>query len=187
MGTCGLCDCVCIPAVNVNREVPIGARGVPSEKRQCEELVHRIIVQAEKTFTDGEGTDNYPVDTILQQFATPGVAKAPCPQFKEWTIDSKGLEFTLANLIPTEHPSVVFGPFNFEREPVQMARCITAYLLFDRYGVEVEPGGTYSPAPHWWLLVTASHVDALVDPRHLLLCLESLRLPQRKIWFCVFT
>ena len=44
-----------------------------------------------------------------------------------------------------------------------------------RYGVEVEPGGVYSPAPHWWLLVTASRVDALVEPRNLLLCLESLR------------
>ena len=39
----------------------------------------------------------------------------------------------------------------------------------------VEPGGVYSPAPHWWLLVTASRVDTLVNPRHLLLCLESLR------------
>ena len=56
-----------------------------------------------------------------------------------------------------------------------MARCITADLLLDRYGVEVEPGGFYSPAPCWWLLVTASRVDALVNPQHLLLCLERLR------------
>ena len=56
-----------------------------------------------------------------------------------------------------------------------MVRCITADLLLDRYGVEVEPGGVYSPAPYWWLMVTASRVDALVDPQHLLLCLESLR------------
>ena len=56
-----------------------------------------------------------------------------------------------------------------------MARCITADLLLDRYGVEVEPGGVYSPAPYWWLMVTASRVDALVNPQHLQLCLESLR------------
>ena len=78
-------------------------------------------------------------------------------------------------MVPPVPPSIVFGPFNFEREPVQMARCITADSLLDRYGVEVELGGVYSPAPYWWPLVTASRVDALVNPQHLLLCLESLR------------
>ena len=78
-------------------------------------------------------------------------------------------------MVPPVPSNVVFGPFNFEREPVQMARCITADLLLDRYGVEVEPGGVYRPAPYWWLLVTAPCVDALVEPQHLLLCLESLR------------
>ena len=134
-----------------------------------------MIVQAEKTFTGVERTDTYPAETILQHFASPGVAKAPCFRFKEWIIDGKGLEFTLAIVVPPVPPNIIFGPFNFEREPVQMARCITADLLLDRYGVEVEPGGVYSPAPHWWQLVTASRVDTLVNPRHLLLCLESLR------------
>ena len=111
----------------------------------------------------------------MQQIAAPGVAKAPCPRFKEWTSDGKGLEFTLATVVPPVPLSIVFGPFNFEREPVQMARCITADLLLDRYGVEVELGGIYSPAPYWWLMVTASRVDALMDRQSLLLCLESLR------------
>ena len=35
----------------------------------------------------------------------------------------------------------------------------------------MEPDGVYSPAQYWWLLVTAP----LVDPSHLLDCLESLR------------
>ena len=78
-------------------------------------------------------------------------------------------------MVPPVPPNLVFGPFNFEREPVQMARCITADLLPDRYGVEVEPGSVYSPDPYWWLLVTASRVGALVNPQKLLLCLESLR------------
>ena len=56
-----------------------------------------------------------------------------------------------------------------------MARCITSDLLLDRYGVQVERGDIYSPAPHWWLLVTAPKVEALVEPQHLLYCLESLR------------
>ena len=47
--------------------------------------------------------------------------------------------------------------------------------ICDKYGVHVEPGGLYSPALHWWLLVTASHVEAMVKPSHLLSCLESLR------------
>ena len=174
-GTCGLRDCVFVLAVNEERDVPTGARGVHQVGRQHSELVHRIIVRAEKTFSGVERTKKYPVETILQQIATPGVAKAPCPWFKAWTSDGKGLEFTLATVVPPVPPSIVFGPFNFEREPVEMARCITADLLLDRYGVEVEPGGIYSSAPYWWFMVTASRVDALVDPQHLLLCLKSLR------------
>ena len=76
-------------------------------------------------------------------------------------------------MIPPVPNNTVFGPFNFEREPVQMARCKTADLLHDEYGVHVEPGGVYSPAQYWWLLVTAPRVDALVDPSPLLSCLES--------------
>ena len=127
-----------------------------------------------KTFAGVERTEKYPAETILQQIAEPGVAKAPCPRFKEWTSDCKGLEFTSSTVVPPVPPSIVFGPFNFEREPVQMARCITADLLLDRYGVEVEPGCVYSPAPYWWLLVTAPRVEALVNSQHLLLSLECL-------------
>ena len=140
-GTCGLRDCVCVLAVNEKRDIPIGARGVPQEERQQTELVHRIVVRAEKTFSGVERTENYPAETILQRIAVPSVAKAPCPRFKEWTSDGKGLEFTLATVVPPVPPSIVFGPFNFEREPIQMARCITADLLLDQYGVEVEPDG----------------------------------------------
>ena len=50
-GTCGLRDCVCVLAVHENREVPIGAREVPPEGRQNEELVHRIVVRTEKTLS----------------------------------------------------------------------------------------------------------------------------------------
>ena len=76
--------------------------------------------------------------------------------------------------MPPVPGNIAFGPFNFEREPVQMARCITADLLCDKYGVHVEPGKVYSPAPHWWLLATAPRVEAIVEPMHLLSCLEGL-------------
>ena len=99
-GTCGLRDCVCVLAVNEKQDVPTGARGVPQEGRQHTELVHRIVVLAEKTLSGVERTEKYPVETILQQIAAPGVAKAPCPRFKEWTSDGKGLEFTLATVVP---------------------------------------------------------------------------------------
>ena len=179
-GTCVFRDCVCVLAVHENWEVPVGARGVPPEGRQNEQLVYRIVVRAETTFSGVDRTDNHPVETILQQIATPNVAKAPCPQFKVWTNDGKSVEFMLLTVVPPVPPNIVFGPFIFEREPAQMARCITAGLLLDRYGMEVERGGVYSPAPHWWLLVTASRVDTLVNPRHLLLCLKSLRTSTRE-------
>ena len=172
-GTCGLRDCVCLLAVKENRKVPIGARRVPPEER--EKLVHRLTVRAEKTYSAVERSGNHPVDVILGKLSLPGVEKAPCPRFKEWTSDEKGLEFNLPTVMPPVPNNIAFGPFNFEREPVQMARCITADLLCDKYGVQVEPGGVYSPAPHWWLLVTAPRVETIVEPLHLLSCLESLR------------
>ena len=172
-GTCGLRDCVCLLAVNENREVPTGARGVPPE--EGEKLVYRLTVRAEKTYSAVERSGDHSVDIILEKLSSPGVAKAPCPRFKEWTSDGKGLEFTLPTVMPPVPNNIAFGPFNFEREPVQMARCITADLLCDKYGNQVEPGGVYSPAPHWWLLVTAPRVEAIVEPLHLPSCLESLR------------
>ena len=134
------------------------------ERRQNEELGHRIVVRAEKTFAGVERTGNHSAEIVLQQIAVPGVAKEPCPRFKEWTSHGKNLEFKLALVVLPVPPNFVFGPFNFEREPVQIARCITADLLLDRYGVEVEPGGVYSHALYWWLLVTAPRVDTLVNP-----------------------
>ena len=172
-GTCGLRDCVCLLAVNENRRVPTGARGVPPERG--ENLVHRLTVRAEKTYSSLERHGDHPVDTILEKLSLPGVAKAPCLRFKEWTSDGKGLEFTLATVMPPVPSNIAFGPFNFEREPVQMVRCITADLLCDKYGIHVDPGEVYSPAPHCWLLVTAQRVETIVEPLNLLSCLEGLR------------
>ena len=140
-GKYGLRDCVCILDSNDNREVPNGARGVPPEGRQDEDLGHRIVVRAEKTSTGVERTNNYS-------------AESQCLRFKQWTSDGKGLETTLSTVVPLL-PYIVFGPFNFVQEPVQTARCITADLIFDRYGVQVEPGGIYSPASCWGLLLSA--------------------------------
>ena len=165
---------LCLPA-GCKREprVPTGARGVPPE--EGEKLVYRLTVRAEKTYSAVERSGDHPIDAMLEKLSSPGVAKAPCPRFKEWTSDGKGLEFTLPTVMPPVPNNIAFGPFNFEREPVQMARCITVDLLCDKYEVHVEPGGVYSPAPHWWLLVTAPRVEAIVEPLHLLSCLESLR------------
>ena len=56
-----------------------------------------------------------------------------------------------------------------------MTRLITADLLLDRYGVQVDTGGVLRPDPPWGLLMTAPRVDTLVHLHHLLMCLESLR------------
>ena len=93
-GTCGLRDCVCLLAVNENRRVPTGARGVGPEEGEKEKLAHRLTVRAEKTYSAVERSGNHPVDAILEKLSSPGVAKAPCPRFKEWTSDEQGLEFT---------------------------------------------------------------------------------------------
>ena len=103
------------------------------------------------------------------------VAKAPCPRFKEWTYDLRGLEFTLPVTVPPLPNNIAFGPFNYEREPIQMVRCIPADLLYDRYNVVATPGDVYQPTTHWWLLVTAPRASDLVDPLTLHTCLESLR------------
>ena len=89
--------------------------------------------------------------------------------------DGKGLEFTLLITVPPMPPKIVFGPFNFEHEPIQMARCITAALLNDKYGISVKPGEAYCPTTHWCLLVTAARSSDLVVPEILRSCLENLR------------
>ena len=121
--------------------------------------MHRLTVRAEKTYSAVERIGDHPVDTILQKLLLPGFAKDPCPKFKEWSSDRKSLEFTLATMMPPVPSIIVFGPFNFEREPARIARCITAELMCDKYGVHVEPGGVYIPIS----LVVLS-------------CLESLRI-----------
>ena len=70
------------------------------------------------------------MDTILQKLSSTA-AKALYPRFKEWSSDGKGLEFTLATVMPSVLTNIVFGLFSFAREPVQMARGITADLLCD--------------------------------------------------------
>ena len=77
--------------------------------------------------------------------------------------------------MPPVTPNIVFGPFNYEREPIQVVRCITADLLSDKYGITCQPGEVYRPAQYWWLLVTAPNAHSLVQPDSLRSCLESLR------------
>ena len=83
-GTCGLRDCVCVPAINEKRDVSLEpGEPPPPEGRHHTELVHRIVVRAEKTFSGVEQTEKYPDETILQQIVEPSVANASCPRFKE--------------------------------------------------------------------------------------------------------
>ena len=138
--------------------------------------INRLVIRAEKTYTGLQRNENpYLVDYILSKMKDSTIAKAPCPRFKEWTLDIHGLEFTLPINVPPLPGNIAFGPFNYEREPIQMVRCIPADLLHDKYNVIAIPGDVYQPATDWWLLITAPRVSDLVDPLILNACLESLR------------
>ena len=102
-------------AADEKRGRPIEPRGVPPKEEETRSVVNRLTIRAEKTYSAVERKKDHPVDTILQKLSSHGVAKAPCPRFKEWTSDGKGLEFTLATVIPPVPGNIVFGPFNFER------------------------------------------------------------------------
>ena len=177
-GTCGLRDCKCKNLVHAG--FPIKPRGVllthEKEMSLPNGTVDRLIIRAKKTYTGLQRNKNpYPIDYILSKMRDSAIAKAPCPRFKECTYDLRGLEFTLPITVPPLPPNITFGPFNYEREPIQMVRCIPADLLHDKYNVAAMPGDIYQPATNWWLLITAPRVSDLVDPSTLNTCLESLR------------
>ena len=168
-------------ALNKSPTIPLGPVKAPVDPKpqpfihNGKFLVSRVVIRAEKTYTGLERERIFPVDVVLEELSKSKIAEEPCPRFKEWTSDLRGLEFTLAVTVPPVTPNIVFGPFNYEREPIQMVRCITANLLSDKYGITCQPGEVYCPAQYWWLLVTAPHAHSLVQPNSLRSCLESLR------------
>ena len=177
-GTCGLRNCECNYMVHAG--FPIESQGVllarEQEKPLPSGMVDRLVIRAEKTYTGLQRSDTpYPVDYILSKMNDSTIARAPCPRFKEWTYDLVGLEFTLPITVPPLPTNIAFGPFNYEREPIQMIRCIPADLLYDKYNVTAKPGDVYQPTSNWWLLVTAKQASDLVHPTNLNTCLESLR------------
>ena len=133
-GTCGFRDCTCVLALNKSPTVPTGPPKTPVRLKP-QPLIHngklfvsRVVIRAEKTYTGLERERIFPVEVVLEELSKSKVAEELCPCFKEWRSDLCGLEFTLAVTVPTVTPNIVFGPFNFEREPIQMDRCITADL-----------------------------------------------------------
>ena len=108
-------------------------------------LVSRVVLRAEKTYTGLERKRIFPVNVVLEELSKSKVAEEPCLRFKEWTSDLRGLEFTLAVTVPPVTSNIVFGPFKFEKEPIQLVRCITADLLSDKYGVTCQPGEVTLP------------------------------------------
>ena len=173
-GTCGLRDCVCLLQINVG--CSIKTRGADLPKESCtHDMVPRLVIRAEKIYTGLERQANYPLERILFEMSKCEVAKAPCPPFKQWTYDNKGLEIILAVTKPPIPPNIAFGPLNVEREPIQMTRGISADLPHDKYGISVEPGGIYCPRQLLCLLVAAAQSSHLVTPETLRSCLENLR------------
>ena len=168
-------------ALNNSPTIPVGPRKPPVDPKphplvyKGKLLVSHAVIRAVKTFTGLERERMFPVEVILEEFSKSKIAEETCPRCKKWTSDLRGLEFTLGVTVPPVTANIVFGPFNLEREPIQMVRCITADLLADKYGVNCQPGEVYRAAQYWWLLVSASHTHSLVQPDSLRSCLESLR------------
>ena len=135
-------------------------------------LVNRVVIRGEKTYTGLERERIFPVDVILEEISKSKTAEESCPCFKEWASDLRGCEFSLAVTMPPVTPKIVFGPFNYEREPIQMVCCITADLISHKYGITCQPGEEYRPTQYRWILVTASHAQSLVQPDSLRSCLE---------------
>ena len=141
-------------SLNKSPTIPGGSRKPPMDPKRHplvhkgKLLVSRVVIRAEKTYTGLERERIFPVVVILERnsLSKSKIAEEPCPRFKECTSDLRALEFTLAVTVPPVTPNIVFGPFNFEREPIQMVRCITADRLADKYGVTCQSGEVYRPA-----------------------------------------
>ena len=143
-GICGLRDCVYLLQINVDS--PIETRGADLVKEtHTHDMVSILVIRTKNTYTGLEEQANYPLERILFEMPRCEVVKAPFPRFKERTHDNKGLEFTLARDHPSHIPNIVFGLFNFKREPIQIAPCTTADLLHNKYGISVKPGKIYGP------------------------------------------
>ena len=70
-------------------------------------------------------------------------------------------------------PNIAFNPINYEREPIQMVRCITADILNDKYNITAVPGDVYdltNLTTNWRLMVLLS-----VCTQVLITCREGLR------------
>ena len=98
--TCGFRDCTCVMALNKSPTLPTRPPKAPvtpmlqpfihSDKL----LVSRLVIGAEKTYIGLEKERIFPVDVILEELSKSKVAEEPCPCFKDWTSDLRGLEFT---------------------------------------------------------------------------------------------
>ena len=177
-GTCGLRVCKCNYMIHAN--FPVRSREVllTREVKQspANNMDNRLVLRTEKTYTGLQrSVAAHPLEHILARKKSSAIARVPCPRFKEWTHDLQGLEFTISISIHPLPPNITFGPFNYEREPIQIVRCITADLLNDKYNVVATPGDFYQPTTNWWLLITAQRVSDLVNPQVLYTSLESLR------------
>ena len=95
--------------------------------------IKKVVFQAEKTYTGIAPEPIPPLETTLARMSNESIWHLPCLRFKQWTEDESGLEFTLGVTIPCMPPNFTFGPFNHEQERVEMVRCITADLLYDKY------------------------------------------------------
>ena len=87
--TCGLRNCTCNHLIQPDS--PIKPREdlmmVDKSSAPSMNLVSRLVIRAEKTYTGLGRSQSSSVQHILTKLAELEVPKPPCPQFKEWTHD----------------------------------------------------------------------------------------------------
>ena len=112
-----------------------------------------------------------PLETTLKAMHETSHTDCPNYRIKKWTWHEKrGLEFTLAALIPPLPPMMVYGNVDSKDANIVMVCFITAHQVWEQNGVTSPPGGVQHPTAGWWLLVTSLDETSvcLVSPGTLL-------------------
>ena len=108
--------------------------------------VRHIILTVKKTYASAESGLVPPLESTLKAMYDFSRSDCPTYRFKKWTHhDRRGLEYTLAAILPPLPPSIIFGELNEACDNAQMIRFITAQQLWEKYHIVSPLGDVYQP------------------------------------------
>ena len=94
------------------------------------------MITVEKTYSSIKPGVIPPLETTLKAMHETSHTDCPNYRFKKWTWHEKrGLEFTLAALIPPLPPMMVYGNVDSKDANIVMACFITAHQVWEQNGV----------------------------------------------------